>query len=321
MRHPLALALLLISAAASFSRADPLSESAPDLACPDCNQINAAARAEDGIVAVGAYGLIVHKPSAGRWQQLPVPARRMLTSVVATREGHLVATGHDALILSSPGPGENWTVVHADPALDAPLLDLWIGSSGRGLAVGAYGLALLTQDHGLSWTRHEIDLQENHFYAIEEAPNGNLFVCGEFGTVLRSHNQGKDWVRLDAGWDGTFFGCRCTDKDRVLLYGLEGIVLESLNEGGTWQRLETGTSASLYDAAFLPDGRAIVAGADGTVLLETLPGKLERIAYTHRESILKILVTSPDTALLFGEGGVKPLQLPRTSAATTGHPD
>ena len=198
MRHPLALALLLISAAASFSRADPLSESAPDLACPDCNQINAAVRVKDGIVAVGAYGLIAHKSSAGRWQQLPVPVRRMLTSVVATREGHLVATGHDALILSSPGPGKNWAIVHADPAQDAPLLDLWIGSDGRGFAIGAYGLALLTQDHGLSWTPHEIDSQENHFYAIDEAPNGSLFICGEFGTVLRSHNRGEDWVQLGA---------------------------------------------------------------------------------------------------------------------------
>ena len=320
MRHPLALALLLISAAASFSRADPLNESAPDLACPDCNQINATAWVEDGIVAVGAYGLIVYKSSAGRWQQLPGPVRRMLTSVVATREGHLVATGHDALILSSPGTGENWAIVHADPAQDAPLLDLWIGSDGRGLAVGAYGLALLTQDHGLNWAPHEIDLRENHFYAIDEAPDGSLFVCGEFGTVLRSHNRGEDWTRLDTGWDGTFFGCRCGDKDRILLYGLEGTVLESRNEGSTWQRLETGTSASLYDAAFLPDGRAILAGADGTVLLETLPGTFERVAYTYRESILKILVISPDTVLLFGEGGVKPLQLPRTSAAVTSRP-
>lgn len=318
MRHPLALALLLISAAASFSRADPLSESAPDLACPDCNQINAAVRVKDGIVAVGAYGLIVHKAPASRWQQLPVPVRRMLTSVAVTREGHLVATGHDALILSSPGPGENWAIVHADPAQDAPLLDLWIGSDGRGFAVGAYGLALLTQDHGLSWTPHEIDSQENHFYAIDEAPSGSLFVCGEFGTVLRSRNRGKDWTQLDTGWDGTFFGCRCADEDRILLYGLEGIVLESLNEGSTWQRLQTGTSASLYTAAFLPDGRAIIAGADGTVLLETLPGTFERIAYTHRESILKILVTSPDTVLLFGEGGIRSLGLPNVQAAVTG---
>ena len=44
-------------------------------------------------------------------------------------------------------------------------------------------------------------------------------------------------------------------------------------------------------------------------MLETPAGKFERISRTQSESILKILVTSTDTALLFGEGGVQPLDL------------
>ena len=177
MRHPLALALFLISAAtaSSLPRAEPLSERAPVLDCPDCAQINAAARTPDGVFAVGAHGLIVHGPSSGdRWQQIQGPVRRMLTSITGTREGHLVAVGHDALILSSPATGTDWAVVHENPDLDTPLLDLWIDRDGRGLAVGAYGLALLTTDYGRSWSRHEIDSQESHFYAIDAASDGSL---------------------------------------------------------------------------------------------------------------------------------------------------
>ena len=321
MRHPLALALLLILAAtaSSLSRAEPLNESAPLLACPDCGQINAAVRTQDGILGVGARGLIVHGTSSGdRWQQIRGPVRSMLTAVTATREGQLVATGHDALVLSSPASGTGWAVVHADPELDTPLFDLWIGQHGSGLAVGAYGLALRTTDYGRSWTRREIDSQEAHFYAIDEAPNGNLFICGEFGTVLRSDNRGQSWTRLDVSWDGTFFGCRPGHAGRVLLYGLEGVLLESTDDGKTWQHLETGISASLYDAAFLPDHRAIVAGADGIVLLETPAGNFERISRAHSESILKILVTSPDTALLFCEGGIPQLDLSDTLPAEKG---
>ncbi len=312
MRHPLALALLLISAAtaSSLPRAEPLDERAPILACPACGQINAAARTQDGILAVGTRGLIVHRTLSGdQWQQIRGPVRRMLTAVTGTREGHLVAVGHDALILSSPTAGTGWTVVHADPELDTPLFDLWIGQDGRGLAVGAYGLALLTTDYGRSWSRHEIDAQEAHFYAIDEAADGSLFVCGEFGTMLKSHNRGEDWARLDVGWDGTFFGCQSGPANRVLAYGLEGVLRESLDGGKSWQQLETGISTSLYDAAFLPDNRTIIAGADGIVLLETPTGKFERISRTHSESILEILVTSPDTVLLFGEGGIQLLDL------------
>ena len=321
MRHPLALALVLISAAtaSSLPRAEPLNERAPLLACPACGQINAAVRTQDGILAVGARGLIVHGTSSGgQWQQIRGPVRRMLTAITGTREGHLVAIGHDALILSSPAAGTGWAVVNADPELDTPLLDLWIGQDGRGLAVGAYGLALLTTDYGRSWSRHEIDLQETHFYSIDEAPDGNLFVCGEFGTVLKSYNRGKDWIRLDINWDGTFFGCKSGPAGRVLLYGLEGALLESPDGGKSWRHLETGVSVSLYDAAFLPDHRAIIAGADGIVLLETTAGKFERIPRNHSEPILEILVTSPDTALLFGEGGIQPLDLSDTLPAEKG---
>ena len=316
MRHPLALALLLISAANPVCRADPLNESAPDLACPDCNQINAATSTGNGIVAVGAHGLIAHSASGHRWQQLPGPVRRMLTAVTGTREGGLVAAGHDALILHSPGTGKSWAVVHADPALDAPLLDLWVGGDGRGLAVGAYGLVLLTEDHGRSWSRHEIDPRKPHFYAIEETPGGSLFVCGEFGTVLRSRDRGRNWTRLNVGWDGTFFGCRSGPQERMLLYGLEGVILESHDDGRTWLRRKTGISASLYAADSLPDARLLVAGANGTVLLETPAGTFERIPRAQRESITEILVISQNTVLLFGEGGIQRLELPSGMPAT-----
>ena len=127
--------------------------------------------------------------------------------------------------------------------------------------------------------------------------------------MLKSHDRGQSWDRLDVGWDGTFFGCQSGHARRVLLYGLEGALLESLNGGETWQHLETGISTSLYDAAFLPDNRAIIAGADGIVLLETPAGKFERIHHAHSESILEILVISPNSVLLFGEGGIQALDL------------
>ena len=194
--------------------------------------------------------------------------------------------------------------------LDAPLLDIWIAGNGKGFAVGAYGLALTTENHGRDWTRRRIDPKEPHFYAISEAPNGALFIVGEFGTVLRSRDGGESWARMAAGWDGTFFGLRAGHAGRLLIYGLEGALLESRDGGGTWRRLESGVSAALYDAAFLPDGRAVVVGADGTVLVESAAGGFGRIARPRREAVAAVLATGPASVLLFGEGGVDRLILP-----------
>lgn len=255
MRPLPALALLLLSAGTvpSLSCAEPLDEAAPGLACPECSQITDAIAIPDGIVAVGEHGLIVRGTLNGNWKQVQAPVRRMLTAVTRTAGGHLVAVGHDALVLTNAGPNAVWTVVQASPELDMPLLDIWIARDGRGFAVGAYGLVLATEDYGRSWSHRQIDPEESHFYAIREAPDGKLFIAGEFGTVFRSRDRGESWTRLDIGWDGTFFGFRAGRAGRLLLYGLEGTILESRDGGEIWQHLESGVSASLYDAVFLPD--------------------------------------------------------------------
>ena len=193
----LALVLFLVAAstAPSLLCAEPLDEAAAMVVCPECGLITAAIAIPGGFVAVGERGLIVHG-TAGNWQQAPAPSRRMLTGVTGTGGGNLVAVGHDALIMASREPGAAWTVVRASPELDAPLLDIWIAGNGRGLAVGAYGMALATENHGLDWSPREIDPDEPHFYAIREAPDGTLFIAGEFGTVLRSRDDGATWT----GW-------------------------------------------------------------------------------------------------------------------------
>ena len=117
----------------------------------------------------------------------------MLTAVTRTAHGHHIAVGHDVLVLASADPETGWKVSMCARELDLPLLDIWIADDGTGLAVGAYGLALATQDHGRSWSHRLIDPQESHLYAIREAPDGTLFIAGEFGTVFRSRDRGLRW--------------------------------------------------------------------------------------------------------------------------------
>ena len=261
------------------------------------------------MVAVGEHGLIAYHTPNGGWKQVPVPVRRMLTAVTRTSAGHLIAVGHDATVLTNSGPEASWRTIQASPELDIPLLDVWIGGDGSGFAVGAYGLILATKDHGLSWSRYRVDPQESHFYAVREAPDGALFIAGEFGTVFRSRDRGTSWTRLDTGWDGTFFGLGIGNTGRILLCGLEGAIFESTDGGEIWRPLDSNVSASLYGIDFLPDDRAVIAGADGTVLVESAPGRPERISRTHRDAITAVVVTGPGSVLLFGERGMHRLAL------------
>ena len=272
--------------------------------------INAAVAVGDGVVAVGARGLVVQGQGAG-WRQALVPVRRMLTAVAAPDAGRrLVAVGHDALVLESPDGGATWAVVRANPEWDRPLLDLWIGPDGRGLAVGAYGLVLASEDGGRFWSRREIVPGDPHLYAVRAAADGTLFVAGEFGTVLRSGDGGASWTPLDASYDGTFFGLRAGEGGRLLLYGLRGTLRESRDGGETWRHLDSGVADSLYDAVFLPGGLAVVVGAGGTVLVESPDGTFARVPRGARDAIAAVLATGRWSVLLFGEAGIERLTLP-----------
>ena len=174
MRHALAPALLLIFAAFPLpGGSEPLYETPAILTCPECSPINAATQVADGIVAVGQRGLILRSTTNGGWEQQHAPIRRTLNAVIHTGDDRLIAVGQDALVISRDSPGASWTLIQADPTLDAPLLDLWIGNEGRGFAVGAYGLALVTDDGGRNWSVRKIDAKEPHFYAIREALKGH----------------------------------------------------------------------------------------------------------------------------------------------------
>ena len=80
-----------------------------------------------------------------------------------------------------------------DDGPDKPMLDLLFLDAKNGLVVGAYGLAFVTHDGGLSWQsiRSRIDNPNGlHLYSIERV-GADLFVAGEQGTLLRQVTRGR----------------------------------------------------------------------------------------------------------------------------------
>ena len=301
----------LLSADFGGLSADPLHEPAPVLVHPQSSPLYSAVITENkSVVAVGSRGVVVLNQD-DHWRQIPFPIRRTLTTVIDALNGRLLILGHDALILSGTVNSSSFEVVYSDPEFDAPLLDAWMSESGRGLAIGAYGLALKTNDFGRSWKRIDIDLDEPHFNAIHQSSDGTLFIAGEFGTVLRSSDLGASWERLDVGFESTIWGMESDANGRILLYGILGWLAISEDFGATWTHLKEITNSSIFDAVFLEDGRALLAGAGGTILLESETGSndFHKFKNARMGTITKILLTSSDTLSVFGEDGVYALDL------------
>jgi photosystem II stability/assembly factor-like uncharacterized protein len=267
------------------------------------------------IIVVGERGHVLTSNDRGaHWQQVTVPTRSTLTAVRIVGGDHAWAAGHDGLILHSDDGGFSWTRQHRSQEPDRPLLDVWFADPRRGMAIGAYGLLLSTEDGGRTW-RDDLGNDEGaHANAIAEAPDGSLYIAGEFGSILRSDDRGRSWQRLPSPYHGSLFGLLALQDGSILVFGLRGHLFRSEDRGSTWQRIETGTAATLLTGLVRADGGIVIAGLNGVLMLSDDGGRrFQRRHLPDRRGIAALLELGSDQLLAVGDGG-----LTRIPARTSG---
>ena len=284
-------------------------------------------KAGDRLVAVGARGHIVYSDNQGEsWLQAPVPVRQLLTAVDFVDDRHGWAVGHDSLILHTSDGGESWEVQYRDPEIEAPddegfgflekpLMDVWFRDTRNGLAVGAYGLLLRTEDGGQNWedATYDIDNPDGfHYNALTEIRNSGLFLVGEMGTMYRSADYGESWETLtEMPYDGSWFGVAGTgEAGGVLAWGLRGNMFRSNDFGDTWQQVELKTpnngklGSTLAGGQLMDDGRVVVVGVGGVVASSSDRGRSFDVTIRSDRVALANAVGLPDGGLvLVGQRG------------------
>jgi photosystem II stability/assembly factor-like uncharacterized protein len=263
------------------------------------------ARAGHRLVAVGERGFIIVSDDNGvSWSQVGSPVSVTLVKVRFIDDVEGWAVGHAGVVLHTRDGGLSWNKqldgVQAaeielqeakqategsddaekmqerlaqaqqlvDDGPDKPLLDTLFLDAKNGLVVGAYGLAFVTHDGGLSWQsiRSRIDNPNGlHLYSIERV-GGDLFIAGEQGTLLRSSDEGKTFEPLTSPYEGTTFGLQATNSNSIVAFGLRGKAFESKDRGDTWQPLDTLQPVTLTSGLRLADGSVLLTDESGRVL-------------------------------------------------------
>lgn len=253
------------------------------------------ARSGQRLIVVGERGSALRSDDEGAsWQRAKVAAPVLLTAVHMTDGPRGWAVGHDATVLRSENRGETWTVVHSNPGWQVPLLDVWFGDDRTGVAVGAFGLVLLTSDGGASWRcgngcwaignadeertallAESADAPEPDFHlnALAAADAERLYLAGEAGAIYRSDNAGRSWRPLPSPYHGSWFAALAVDFDTLLVAGLRGNLFRSADAGASWTPVETGTAATLTSLSRLPDGRILATGLGGELLVSEDEGR------------------------------------------------
>jgi photosystem II stability/assembly factor-like uncharacterized protein len=260
-------------------------------------------RVGDRLVAVGERGHVVWSDDGEQWVQAEnVPTRSTLTTVFALGE-RLWAAGHDAVIITSGDRGRTWSRQHFEPEAEQAVMDLHFTDEQNGVAIGSYGLYLVTSDGGGTWEAGVVDEEnEYHLNAMVRFPDGVRLIAGEAGYSYRSLDDGLSWQPLELPYDGSMWGAIITSRGCVVFYGLRGHVLQSCDAGENWVELESGSLSSLSGAAE-HQGMLVFAGNSGTVLTWA-GGGFTSHKHSSGVDFAAALPLSGGRFLLVGEQGV-----------------
>jgi photosystem II stability/assembly factor-like uncharacterized protein len=264
------------------------------------------------LISVGERGhVLVSRDRGGSWTQADVPTRALLTGVFMHDAQIGWAVGHDEVVIRTRDGGLTWERVHDAPEREKPLLDVWFANARRGLAVGAYGGLLATSDGGDTWEARRVNGDDDfHLNAIVAAPDGTLYLAAEAGHLYRSDDGGGTWQVLPSPYQGSFFGLLPLSDGPLLAFGLRGHLYRSPDRGRAWERIETGSDATLTSALQLGPGRFVVAGMAGTLLWSD-GATVRKQELPDRKAAVALARADEGYLLLFGEGGVRRIEIPR----------
>jgi photosystem II stability/assembly factor-like uncharacterized protein len=335
-------AMLAVTSWAADAQPPPLSAEPARLAAQSL--LIAIAPAGERLVAVGDRGIVVLSDDRGAsWMQaLEVPTEALLTGVCFLDAQHGVAVGHDEVILTSADAGRTWKRTHYAPEAQRPLLDVWCGTRGRVIAIGAYSTYLTSEDGGASWsegvftpaplsssvaparpgaaggagsaTAQEAAAGGYHLNRIVSGGGARLYIAAEAGHLYRSDDNGVSWQTLASPYQGSFFGVLPltgpVSGESILAFGLRGNLFRSEDAGSSWRKIDSGTLAMLDGAARFDDGAVAIVGLSGVVLVSHDGGRTFTLSQQADRAGLAAAVTAGDAKLVaVGEHGAKVISL------------
>jgi photosystem II stability/assembly factor-like uncharacterized protein len=287
--------------AAAANAAEPvgaaLDRPAQAVRSPERAVLLGAAQAGAHWVAVGERGLVLRADSAtGPWQQAASPVSVTLTAVRFADERHGFVVGHGGTVLATEDGGRRWErrldgrriveILLADAKArddaaalkaaeqlradgpDKPLFDVLVLGPTQALVIGAYGLALATEDGGRTWVSWASRLNNPkalHLHAVRQR-GSRIVIAGEQGLVFKSDDGGRTYQRLTTPYPGSFFAVELPDEREIVVAGLRGNVWRSLDGGREWSALPAPMPVSVIASQLAADGTLLLANQAGFVL-------------------------------------------------------
>jgi photosystem II stability/assembly factor-like uncharacterized protein len=304
---------LLVAAAGVFSFSDrETSPLGPHRIPVDNMNLTSIERTDSGIVAAGELGHILVSSDNGKsWTRAELSHHRhALITRTRFRDGlNGLAIGHEGWILRTEDGGNSWQETHFEPGTE-PLLGLGMLADRQWMAVGAFGLTLVSNDDGISWSEPSRPLDTDwHLNALIPSRDGTTWLlAGESGTLFRSTDSGNSWESIPEFYNGSLYGGINIDDETWVVYGMRGNIFRSDDNGLNWEQVANPIPASVFSHTQLADGRLILAGQGGLLLLSDDGGRHFRPVFRGgRMSLTDIEQLDSGKLLISSDSGMIPV--------------
>jgi photosystem II stability/assembly factor-like uncharacterized protein len=291
--------------------------------------LDATARGEGALVAVGSFGVIIKSEDSGAtWTQASVPASVTLTAVDFPTPEKGWAVGHDGLIVHSDDGGKTWR-----KQLDGHQLNEQVVAVAERIVeqVRQEFEALQAEEEPDEYALEDAEfmLEEAEFAlegAMDDTAAGPVrplldvwfrneregFVLGSYGMLIVTEDGGENWElvsdrmdnpeafhlnQLSAAPDGTLF-----------IAGEAGFIYRSSDGGESWETLEPGYEGSFYGIVIVPDVSGtfelLAYGLRGNLFRSTDRGdSWESLDSGTTVTLTNGKLLSDGTVFLVGQGG------------------
>jgi photosystem II stability/assembly factor-like uncharacterized protein len=292
------------------------------------------ARTANGFVAVGAHGDILLSRDGKDWLQAAVPTRTTLIAVTAIGSD-IWAVGHDGVIVHSADDGKSWQMQRkdpwrapsddslGDPRQGAPLLGVLFTDARHGMVVGAYSLALRTDDGGAHWQPMTVaPIPKDD----ADADDGATDAAAAEQDPPKKDDKGQ-WTfnqnQLEIGQEPTphLNAITRTGSGALFIVGERGAAFRSRDDGATWQRLQLPYDGSMFGVIGFEGDHVMAFGLRGHVYESTDLGDHWTPVETGTElSLMGGAALPGDGAVIVGANGIV-LRRARTGEPLTRHVD
>jgi photosystem II stability/assembly factor-like uncharacterized protein len=195
----------------------------------------------------------------------------VLALMLAATLGQGVA---QAQMPAAPTPLQAEPARHSASAVLAPMLGV-TKAGKRIVAVGDYGIALLSDDDGKQFRQAGKMPVSSTLAAVSFADDKNGWAVGHWGAIVHTSDGGETWTiqRLDTQEDRPLFSVHFFNAEEGVAVGLWSLVLHTRDGGKTWETVQMpvppdGGKAdrNLFGTFVSPKGSLFVAAERGAVL-------------------------------------------------------